>query len=81
MNRIRSTKGRKSIYLVLVELLEVISAHVWDTLGLSLVVVGGITNNTDLLLWAWDVWESRQVLGRRTCIILRLARTQTESGD
>ena len=53
----------------------------WDTLGLSLVVVGGITNNADLLLWAWDVWESRQVLGRRTCIILRLARTQTESGD
>merc|ERR1712142_60171 len=44
-------------FLVLVELLEVISAHVWDTLGLGLVVVGGITDNADLLLWAGDVWQ------------------------
>ena len=46
-------------YFVLVELLEVISGHVWDTLGFGFVVVSGITNNANLLLWSWDVWQSK----------------------
>ena len=49
-------------YLVLVELLEVIGAHVWDTLALGFVIMGGITNNANLLLWAGDVWEPSQLL-------------------
>ena len=51
--------GSLTTYLVLVELLEVISGHVWDTLGFGFVVVSSITNNANLLLWSWDVWQSK----------------------
>merc|ERR1719209_1357284 len=41
-------------FLVLVEL---ISEHVWDTLRFGFVIVSSITNNANLLLWSWDVWQ------------------------
>merc|ERR1711944_59217 len=44
-------------FLVLVELLEVISRHVWDTFRFGFVIVSSITNNANLLLWSWDVWQ------------------------
>ena len=57
MNRIRSTKGRKSIYLVLVELLEVISAHGVHAQGLGLVNVGLISQQTHLVLPPGDMLQ------------------------
>merc|ERR1719197_1771036 len=41
----------------LVQLFEVISGHVWDTLRFGFVIVSSITNNANLLLWSWDVWQ------------------------
>ena len=44
-------------YLVLVELLEVISAHVRDIFSLGLIIVGGVSDDADFLVGSGNVGQ------------------------
>ena len=44
-------------YLVLVELLEIISAHVRDALSLGLIIVGGVSDDADFLVGSGNVGQ------------------------
>ena len=44
-------------YLVLVELLEIISAHVRDAFSLGLIIVGGVSDDADFLVRSGNVGQ------------------------